>query len=89
MAPDTSIALAIVLAFIAGSIVSVVLYRWLWTDSRAGNAEQSTIVEYDEFSVTVRAKSPVMRWLIVDSILPSLDAFGTVIAKYPSDKKCS
>lgn len=78
MAPDTSIALAIMLAFIAGSIISVSLHIYLLSDKRHRYYWPSSTIKSRDFDVVVHARSDVMRWLIRDAILPVLENYGDV-----------
>lgn len=78
MAPDTSIALAIMLAFAAGSVVSVSIHMWLLSDMRHRYYWPSSTIKSREFDVVIHARSEVMRWLIRDAILPVLENYGDV-----------
>lgn len=78
MAQDTSIALAIVLAFIAGSVVSVLIHAYLWSDIRHRYWWPSSTIKSRDFDVVIHARSEVMRWLIRDAVLPTLEKYGDV-----------
>ena len=78
MAPDTSIALVIVLAFAAGGLVSVMLHKALLSDMRHRYSWPSSCIKSRDFDVVIHARSEVMRWLIRDAILPVLEKYGDV-----------